>query len=135
MEKQISVVIAASGEIKDMALAEGTTIAKLLDEMGLDGYQISRQGGEVLGLTTDIYAEALDREKLYATPIDVSVGREVGALPPPSSPARRFDGIKEKVRLLLSNWWHGEEVRASSRPSMLKKKHSDCRNKVAQGCH
>ena len=126
MEKQISVVIAASGEIKDMALAEGTTIAKLLDEMGLDGYQISRQGGEVLSLTTDIYAKALDREKLYATPIDVSVGRGVGALPPPVCPptplARRFEGIKEKVRLLFSNWWHGEEVRASSRPPMLKKK-------------
>jgi len=64
MEKQISVVIAASGEIKDITLAEGATVRDVLSEIQLQGYQLSKKGGEVLDPNTDLYAEAKDSEKL-----------------------------------------------------------------------
>ena len=74
MEKQISIVVAASGEIRDIALSEGATALEVLNEVGLQGYQLSRKGGDVLAPGTDLYLEAMDKEKLYATPEDVSVG-------------------------------------------------------------
>ena len=74
MEKQISIVVAASGEIRDIALSEGATVREVLKEIDLQGYQLSRKGGEVLNPNTNLYSEAMDGEKLYATPEDVSVG-------------------------------------------------------------
>ena len=74
MEKQVSIVVAASGEVKDIALAPGATVKEVLNEAGLRGYQLSRKGGEPLSPDTDLFVEATDSEKLYATPEDVSVG-------------------------------------------------------------
>ena len=74
MEKQISIVVAASGEIKDIAISTGATVREVLNEAGLQGYQLSRKGGEPLDPDTDLFAETSDSEKLYATPEDVSVG-------------------------------------------------------------
>ena len=74
MEKQVSIVVAASGEIKDIALSPGATVMEVLNEAGLQGYKLSRKGGELLAPDTDLYSEAMDSEKLYATPEDVSVG-------------------------------------------------------------
>ncbi len=81
MEKQVSIVVAASGEIKDLALTEGATVREVLSETGLKGYQLSRKGGELMGPETDLYTEATDLEKFYATPEDVSVGLR-GETPP-----------------------------------------------------
>lgn len=106
MEKQISIVVAASGEIKDIALTEGATIRDVLNEVQLQGYQLSKKGGEVLDPNADLYAEAADREKLYATPEDVSVGVGVGALPPPA-PATKLEIIKRTARALLGSWRDG----------------------------
>lgn len=74
MEKQVSIVVAASGEVKDVALSPGATVSEVLNEAGLQGYQLSRKGGEPLSPDTDLYEEANESEKLYATPQDVSVG-------------------------------------------------------------
>ena len=74
MEKQVSIVVAASGEIKDIALSPGATVMEVLNEAGLQGYKLSRKGGELLAPDTDLYSEAMDTEKMYATPEDVSVG-------------------------------------------------------------
>lgn len=74
MEKQISIVVAASGEIKDIAISPGATVREILDEAGLQGYQLSKKGGEPLDPDTDIFDATTDSEKLDATPEDVSVG-------------------------------------------------------------
>ncbi len=74
MEKQISIVVAASGDIKDIALSPGASVSEVLAEADLQGYQLSRKGGELLAPDADLYAVAMDSEKLYATPEDVSVG-------------------------------------------------------------
>ncbi len=81
MEKQVSIVVAASGEIKDIALSPGATVREVLNEAGLHGYQLSRKGGELLEPDTDLFEEATDSEKLYATPQDVSVGEGGSASP------------------------------------------------------
>ncbi|MEE9615047.1 MAG: hypothetical protein V3W31_08915 [Thermodesulfobacteriota bacterium] len=125
MEKQISIVVAASGEIKDIALTEGATVRDVLNEANLQGYQLSRKGGEVLDPNTDIYSEAMDSEKLYATPEDVSVGEEAGASPPALS--TDLETIKRKVRGFLSRWWDSKYPRSHTqgvpfRPRRLKKK-------------
>ncbi len=74
MQKSISVVVAGSGEIKDVAIAPSATAKQILDEAGLQGYQLSRKGGDVLDNDADIFNLVADKEKLYATPEDVSVG-------------------------------------------------------------
>ena len=73
-EKQISIVVAASGEIKDIAVTEGATVGEVMREANLVGYQLTRNGGELLTPDLDIYSTAMDSEKFYATPEDVSVG-------------------------------------------------------------
>jgi hypothetical protein len=97
MEKMVSVVIAASGEIKDIALSPGATVREILKEAGLNGYQLSRKGGEPLAPDTDLYAEATDSEKLYATPEDVSVG--VGGSASPTT----FQKCKMYISDLVNN--------------------------------
>ena len=91
LEKHISIVVAASGEIKDLAISQGATVKEILNEAGLEGYQLSRKGGEPLDPNTDIYDAASDLEKLYATPEDVSVGN--GG----SAPVSRLSNFLEKI--------------------------------------
>ncbi len=74
MEKQISIVVAASGEIKDIGISEGATVGEVMKEANLVGYQLTRKGGELLTPETNIFSMAMDSEKFYATPEDVSVG-------------------------------------------------------------
>lgn len=80
-EKQVSIVVAASGEVKDIAISPGATVREVLNEADLQGYQLSRKGGELLDPDTDLFEEAIDSEKLYATPQDVSVGLGGSASP------------------------------------------------------
>jgi hypothetical protein len=75
MQKVISVVVAGSDQIKDIAIAPGVTPKRVLEEAGLgNGYVLSRKGGDALAVDADIYNLVSDKEKLYATPEDVSVG-------------------------------------------------------------
>ena len=73
MEKQISVVVAGSDEIRDIGIPPGITVREVLDDLSLKDYKLSRKGGELLTLETDLYETANDSEKLFATP-PVSVG-------------------------------------------------------------
>lgn len=76
MQKIISVVVAGSGQIKDIAITPGVTTKRVLEEAGLgeDTYVLSRKGGDALATDADIYNLVSDKEKIYATPEDVSVG-------------------------------------------------------------
>lgn len=106
MEKQVSIVVAASGEVKDIALSQGATVKEVLNEAGLRGYQLSRKGGEPLSPDTDLYSEATDSEKLYATPEDVSVG-DGGSAPLfkiVTALRRMKDSIISKYKLYLERF-------------------------------
>jgi hypothetical protein len=74
MEKKISIVVAASGEVKDVAISPGATVREVMQEADLQGYQLSRKGGVALEPDTDLFESANSTEKFYATPLDVSVG-------------------------------------------------------------
>jgi hypothetical protein len=69
------VVVAGSGQIKDIAITPGVTVKRVLEEAGLqDNYILSRKGSDAMANDADIYNLVSDKEKLYATPEDVSVG-------------------------------------------------------------
>jgi len=77
MQKVISVVVAGSGTgtIKDIAITPGITAKRVLEEAKLgENYILSRKGGDEFASDADIYNLVSDKEKLYATPEDVSVG-------------------------------------------------------------
>lgn len=75
MQKVISVRVAGSDQIKDIAITPGVTPKRVLEEAGLgESYVLSRKGGDALVTDADIYNLVSDKEKLYATPEDVSVG-------------------------------------------------------------
>ena len=75
MQKTISVVVVGSGQIKDIAITPGVSVKRVLEEAGLeDKYVLSRKGGDSLTNDADIYNLISDKEKLYASPEDVSVG-------------------------------------------------------------
>jgi hypothetical protein len=73
-EKQITIVVAASGDSKDVMISPGATVREVLEEASLPGYQLSRKGGEPFTPNTDLSEEAAEGEKFYATPSNVSVG-------------------------------------------------------------
>ena len=105
-EKQITIVIAASGEAKDVAVSPGATIEDIKTETGLKGYQISRKGGEPLPPNADVFTEVTDGEKLYATPEDVSVGGR-GSAPLSkfiNTLKRRIDSAVDKYKLYLERF-------------------------------
>lgn len=75
MEKTVSLVTAASGEVKDVSISPGATVREVLNEAGLDGYNLSKKGGgEPLDPSSDLFEAAADGEKFFCTPRDVSVG-------------------------------------------------------------
>jgi hypothetical protein len=78
--KNISVVVAGSGEIRDLEIAPGVTVKEALNEAGLQGYQLSRKGNDKpLEPGTNLYDLVDNKEKLYATPEDVTVGSSTAA--------------------------------------------------------
>ena len=74
MEKQISIVVAGSDVIKDMIISPGSTVQQVLDNADLQGYKLSKKGGEPLSPEADLFQESTNFEKFYASPEDVSVG-------------------------------------------------------------
>jgi len=78
--KNISIVVAGSGEIRDLEIAPGVTVREALNEAGLQGYQLSRRGNDQpLEPGANLYDLVDNHEKLYATPEDVSVGSSTAA--------------------------------------------------------
>ncbi|MCK5606358.1 hypothetical protein KAR91_30940, partial [Candidatus Pacearchaeota archaeon] len=74
MEKQVSIVVAGSDVIKDMIISPGSTVQQVLDNADLQGYKLSKKGGEPLSSEADLFQESTNFEKFYASPEDVSVG-------------------------------------------------------------
>ena len=108
MEKQFSIVVAGSDEIKDIAISPGASVHEVLNETGLQGYQLSRKGGELLAPETDMFEAVNASEKLYATPQDVSVG--VGGSASPLTPGNLKEILysfigknKKRVRVIGNN--------------------------------
>ncbi len=105
MEKQISLVVAGSDVIKDMSISEGSTVQQVLENAELQGYKLSRKGGEPLAPDTDLFQESTNFEKLYASPGDVSVGAG-GSTPLPffdSNNNIRIVGIRHLSKPIIIN--------------------------------
>lgn len=88
MEKQISLVVAGSDVIKDMVISPDSTVQQVLDNASLQGYKLSKRGGEPLAPDTDLFQESTNFEKFYASPEDVSVG--AGGFAPPLETLQNF---------------------------------------------
>ncbi len=74
MEKQIKVVVAGSGQEKDLAISPGATVGETLEEAGLPGYQLARKNEDPFAPDTDLHKEAAESETFYATPSKLAVG-------------------------------------------------------------
>ena len=55
-EKQVTITVSASGQVKELALSPGATVQEVLDEAGLQDYQLSIEGGEPFPLDADLYS-------------------------------------------------------------------------------
>jgi len=68
MTKNLSVVVAGSGAIKDIIIKAGTTAKDIVKEMGLTGYRLSKNPDDPpFGENENIYPKVKDGDKLYAS--------------------------------------------------------------------
>ena len=68
-EKQITVVIAGTGEYKDLAIEPGTTAQDVLAAIELPDYALSKGGGEAPFAAADnVYPKVDTGAKLYVAP-------------------------------------------------------------------
>ena len=73
--KNVVVVVAGSGQHHDLAIEAGTTTRDILQQVGLQGYVLSKDAGQhPFGESENIYAAVDDGEKLYAA-AKTDVGR------------------------------------------------------------
>ena len=103
-EKQVLIKVSASGQVKELALSPGATVQEVLNEAGLQDYQLSKEGGEPFPLDSDLYSLVADGEKLLASPANPEVGRGGSASLPKIINAVKSvrDNILTKIRMLLS---------------------------------
>ena len=75
--KDILVVVAGTGDRKPVSIKPGTTARDLLDQLGLQQYQLSADGdpGNIIPLDADIYNTVRNGQKVWAT-----TGAEVGLM-------------------------------------------------------
>jgi hypothetical protein len=74
--KKLSVVIAGSGQIRDIEIEPGTTAKEILDQLNLKGYLLNKGPNEPFFANTEsIYDKVNDGEKIFA-----STKAEVGKL-------------------------------------------------------
>ena len=65
--KRAAVVIAGSGEVRDIDVMPGTTAGDVLRQLGLEGFVLGKDSGRhMFGETESIYGEITDGEKLHA---------------------------------------------------------------------
>lgn len=74
--KHLAVVVAGTGEIKDITIQPGTTAGDILRSIGLDGYVLSLDtGSSPLQGEEEVYSKVSDGAKTYAsTPADAGAG-------------------------------------------------------------
>lgn len=66
--KNLSVVVAGSGQIRDIQLQPGTTAGEVLDHLSLKNYLLSKGPNDPFFAAAEtIYDKVSDGEKLYAT--------------------------------------------------------------------
>jgi len=66
--KQISIVVAGSGQIHDVKIEPGTTVGDVLEELNLSDYLLSRGPKEPFYAKADTLYDKLDAgEKLFAS--------------------------------------------------------------------
>jgi hypothetical protein len=66
--KRLSVVIAGSGETKDVAIRPGTTVGDLLADLSLTDYMLSHGPGEPFFAQADsLFEQVKDGQKLFAS--------------------------------------------------------------------
>jgi hypothetical protein len=74
--KNIVVIIAGSGQHHDLTIEAGTTARDILQQVGLQGYVLSKDAGQhTFGETENVYAAVDDGEKLHAA-AKTDVGRQ-----------------------------------------------------------
>ncbi len=68
MKKNIALVVAGSGEIRDLAVSPGTKVGEVIAATGLQGYQVS-QGPDkpFLRAEDDLYDAVTEGAKVYAS--------------------------------------------------------------------
>ncbi len=75
--KKLSVVVAGSGQIRDVELEPGTTAGDILQQLGLPDYLLSKGPNEPFFASAEsVYDKVKDGEKIFA-----STKAEVGVLP------------------------------------------------------
>lgn len=66
--KNISVLVAGTGSIKDITIKPGTTANDILTELDLGGYHLTKAKGEPPFAEADnVYTQVENGAKLYAT--------------------------------------------------------------------
>ena len=77
MSKDLTVLVAGTGEPRDITIEPGTSAQDVLRQLDLDGYVLSRDGDSATFFTPteNIYPDVEDGVKLYAS-TDPKVGRE-----------------------------------------------------------
>lgn len=75
--KKLSVVVAGSGQIRDVEIEPGTTAGDILQQLGLPDYLLSKGPNEPFFASAEsVYDKVKDGEKIFA-----STKAEVGVLP------------------------------------------------------
>jgi hypothetical protein len=68
MAKSVALVVAGSGEIRDLQIGPGTTVKEVMDASRLQGYVVSQGPDQpFLRLDDDLYQAVADGGKLYAS--------------------------------------------------------------------
>lgn len=66
--KRVSIVVAGTGQIKDIQIQPGTTVADVLDQLGLRDYLLSRGPNEPFFANADsLFDKVSDGEKVFAS--------------------------------------------------------------------
>ena len=75
--KKLSVVVAGSGQIRDIQIQPGTTAKDILDQLSLKEYLLSKGPNEPFFANTDtVYDKVNDGEKIFAsTKAEVGIRR------------------------------------------------------------
>jgi hypothetical protein len=75
--KKLSVVVAGTGQIRDVEIQPGTSAGDILHQLDLPDYLLSKGPGEpFFAATESVYDKVKDGEKVFA-----STKAEVGVLP------------------------------------------------------
>jgi sulfur carrier protein ThiS len=74
--KELLIVVAGSGERKPISIGPGTTVQDVLEQTGLQGYVLSRDGdlANVLPANKDLFPLVEDGQKVWASTV-ADVGR------------------------------------------------------------